>query len=588
MMRLFFTFLSFSFFLFSASAVYAIGDDFRIRTLVGSDLVAPSTPTLTSATPVATTQIDLVWTESTDDFIFGGYQVFRDTVQIATTTLTSYSDTGLIASTTYSYYVTAFDSSYNVSSSSNTIATTTFSLPATSTPPTDNDSGGGGYVVQLDSLEIVPGMYDAKLTWETNRFAQFQLRWGRSTSYELGFVNNDVFKKKHTTFIADLEPGTTYEYELIAYDRNGVRYLLSEGQFKTLDAPDVTAPSNVANLTGTIRGADIILSWANPLDSDFSHVRIVRSPMFYPSDPYDGFIAYVGDGITLIDRKAASQSDVQYYTVFSYDENGNISSGAVVRVVASGTSVDTQVSEEAKLTFTFDDIEIVQKGSVVSHDEVDGDDPFVLRVAYDKFPEHLKTIVAKLTNPNDKEVSQTHLLRVNNDKTYYEANIPALGYAGVYPLLLTVFDFEASLLHEVAGSLTVFIDGEEVFLGVPLSTQASDVVKQSTLWWLLLLLLLLLWLFLLLRSLFVGKQTSKTLQGARLAALLLCTGVAGSVAYVLFTSSSAPTPATVQASLLQAPVPLETVTVLAVISVLLAFGVLVLLTLTYAVRNKKK
>ena len=75
----------------------------------GADTTPPPTPTINSATPTTDTQIDIVWGAVVDDMALAGYVVFRDGVPVATTTLTNYSDTGLLASTTYSYTVRAFD-----------------------------------------------------------------------------------------------------------------------------------------------------------------------------------------------------------------------------------------------------------------------------------------------------------------------------------------------------------------------------------------------------------------------------------------------------------------------------------------------
>ena len=116
----------------SASIAYGVSTPFTVRTLIGDDTTPPSVPTGLTATPVATTQINLSWASSTDDFILSGYQVFRDDIQIATTTVASYTDTGLSVATLYSYYVTAFDSFNNISASSTVVSTTTL---ATSSPP---------------------------------------------------------------------------------------------------------------------------------------------------------------------------------------------------------------------------------------------------------------------------------------------------------------------------------------------------------------------------------------------------------------------------------------------------------------------
>ena len=102
-----------------------VGGNSTFKTAVGPDTTAPSAPTGLTATPISSTQINLSWTASTDNVGVTGYQVFRDFVQIATTTTTNYSNTGLTPSTSYAYTVKAFDAAGNVSGSSATANATT-------------------------------------------------------------------------------------------------------------------------------------------------------------------------------------------------------------------------------------------------------------------------------------------------------------------------------------------------------------------------------------------------------------------------------------------------------------------------------
>ncbi len=104
--------------------------------LSGIDTVAPTIPTALSATPTSSTQIQLSWSASTDNVAVGGYQIFRDGLQIATSTSASYSDSGLVDNMTYTYAVSAFDLSGNVSSKSTSVQVTTFSIP--NLPPVVN------------------------------------------------------------------------------------------------------------------------------------------------------------------------------------------------------------------------------------------------------------------------------------------------------------------------------------------------------------------------------------------------------------------------------------------------------------------
>ena len=91
----------------------------------GPDTVAPSVPTGLVATPVSTTQINLSWNASTDNVGVTGYQVFRNGQQIATTTTTSFSNTGLTPATTYQYAVRASDAAGNTSALTTAVSATT-------------------------------------------------------------------------------------------------------------------------------------------------------------------------------------------------------------------------------------------------------------------------------------------------------------------------------------------------------------------------------------------------------------------------------------------------------------------------------
>ena len=100
----------------------------------GSDTIAPSIPTGLTATVVSSSQINLSWTASTDNVGVTGYKVFRNGTQIATVTTTSYSDTGLTPSTTYSYTVSAYDAVPNNSTQSASVSATTQSIPTPDFP----------------------------------------------------------------------------------------------------------------------------------------------------------------------------------------------------------------------------------------------------------------------------------------------------------------------------------------------------------------------------------------------------------------------------------------------------------------------
>jgi chitodextrinase len=83
-----------------------------------TNTTAPSIPTGLTATAVSSSQINLAWTASTDNVGVTGYKVYRNGTQVGTSNTTSFSNTGLVASSVYSYTVAAYDAAGNTSAQS--------------------------------------------------------------------------------------------------------------------------------------------------------------------------------------------------------------------------------------------------------------------------------------------------------------------------------------------------------------------------------------------------------------------------------------------------------------------------------------
>ena len=99
------------------------------------DTQPPSVPANVTATAVSSSQINVSWSASTDNTGVAGYDVYRNGGLVGSTAATTYSDTGLSASTTYSYTVRAKDAAGNVSAVSDA---------ATATTQAGGTGGGGG------------------------------------------------------------------------------------------------------------------------------------------------------------------------------------------------------------------------------------------------------------------------------------------------------------------------------------------------------------------------------------------------------------------------------------------------------------
>lgn len=111
-----------------------------------ADTAAPTAPAnLTSSSPAANS-ISLSWTASTDNVGVLGYNIYRNGAKLSSVPGTSFTDTGLTAGTTYSYYVSAYDAAGNTSSPSNTLSVTTPN-PDTTKPTVSITAPGSGSTV---------------------------------------------------------------------------------------------------------------------------------------------------------------------------------------------------------------------------------------------------------------------------------------------------------------------------------------------------------------------------------------------------------------------------------------------------------
>ncbi|MGC4979441.1 glycoside hydrolase family 6 protein [Streptomyces sp. DT193] len=98
----------------------------------GGDTQAPTVPGGLTVGSTTSNSATLSWSASTDNTAVTGYDVYRDGTKVGSATTTSYTDSGLAASITYTYTVKAKDAAGNVSASSTAVSATT------------KASGGGG------------------------------------------------------------------------------------------------------------------------------------------------------------------------------------------------------------------------------------------------------------------------------------------------------------------------------------------------------------------------------------------------------------------------------------------------------------
>ena len=76
------------------------------------------------------------------------------------------------------------------------------------------------------------------------------------------------------------------------------------------------APSEVTNVSHSIDGTTVTLSWTNPLDEDFSHVVVTRNVAVVGAQIEDGTFS-----------ESVTVSGAHTYILQTVDINGNMSDG---------------------------------------------------------------------------------------------------------------------------------------------------------------------------------------------------------------------------------------------------------------------
>ena len=168
-----------------------------------SDATAPSVPQAVSATAVSTSSITVTWGASSDNVGIAGYAIYRDGSAVGTTAGTTFTDTGLLANTTYAYTVAAYDAAGNYSSRSTAASATTLS-------------------------DTVAPSVPQNITASSNSQTAISLSWSASTD-DAGVAGYRITRNgaqvgtTGATGYADsgLSAGTAYTYQIAAYDAAG-------------------------------------------------------------------------------------------------------------------------------------------------------------------------------------------------------------------------------------------------------------------------------------------------------------------------------------------------------------------------------
>lgn len=446
---------------------------------VASDTTFIDIPIGLISTAISSSQINLSWT-----IVVGAdsYNIYRDSSLISTGQISiSYSDSGLSASTSYSYTVSAV----------NTDGETSQSIAASTTTLAEGGGGGGAIPISPIPLEvdleksliinngdIYTNSLEVILTLSVKNASQMAIS-NYSNFTGISWESYQTTKK----WALNKDDGKKTVYAKFRGFQGGVSKMVSDSIIL-----DTIAPFNISNFQAVSGDSQIILNWQNPSESDFKTVKIFRSTKFYPANPEEGVLVYNGKGSFLINTGLINGIRY-YYTVFAYDQVGNYSSGAIVSVVPSKIKPSLPLLPEKITTekecieagfywydnichlkpevvpflsleiekLTLEDFEFIQENKKILLEEgikikTEIEKPLTVSISYDKVPEVLKTIMVTLEK---EEKFFSFLLKVNPEKTAYLSTLVLPKEAGIYPLILTTFNYKNQTIKRIFGQLEV-------------------------------------------------------------------------------------------------------------------------------------
>jgi len=306
-----------------------------------ADANPPTAPAGLTATAASGSQINLAWSAATDDVGVSGYLVERcqgascaNFAQIATPGTNSFSNTGLLAGTSYSYRVRATDAAGNLSGYSN-VASATTTAAADTTRPTA-PTGLAATVASSSQVNLV---------WNASTDNVGVTGYLVSRCQGSGCSNFAQVGNATSTSYGDsgLAAATTYRYRVQATDAAGNLSLSSSTVSATTKATaDTTAPTAPGGLTATAASSSQInLAWSAATDNvGVTGYRVERCQ----GASCTAFAQIAAPGTTTLSDTGLLSGTSYSYRVRAADAAGNLSGYSNVAAATTSNPVTTDTT----------------------------------------------------------------------------------------------------------------------------------------------------------------------------------------------------------------------------------------------------
>ena len=273
-----------------------------------SDTTPPSTPAI-SGSATSPTGATISWTTSTDNVGVTGYELKRNNTTISNGNVTSYTDSSLTPSTSYTYSIRAFDQAGNYSTSNATTITT----PSVPTPPT------------ISSFSVAPS------TTVGGNSVTFNFAVSNATSQAIDNGVGTVTGTTKTISTQVVLATTTLAYTMTATNSVGSvtkqTVLTLTPVPPTPPTPDTTPPTAPANLTATTTQTTATLNWSASTDN----IAVAGYTIARNNTPLATTTSLTYSDTSL------TPSTTYLYTVRAFDTSNNVSTPANISATTLAT-----------------------------------------------------------------------------------------------------------------------------------------------------------------------------------------------------------------------------------------------------------
>ena len=264
---------------------------------ITGDTAVPSVPAGLTATAASCSQVNLSWSASTDTGGSGlaGYKISRGGIQIATTSLTSYLEIGLVDGHVFTYTVAAYDQAGNISAMSTAASATTPSCPDPTAPS-----------VPTGMAATAASCSQVDLSWLTST----DTGGSGLAGYKLFRNGVQIASIALTSYLdAGLAASTTYTWNVAAYDHAGNTSIQSNASTATTTACGDTATAASCS--------QVNLIWTASTDAGGSGLAGYKV--------FRGGVQIATISLTSYSNTGLAASTSYSFTVAAYDHAGNTS-----------------------------------------------------------------------------------------------------------------------------------------------------------------------------------------------------------------------------------------------------------------------